>query len=188
MPTEGTRAGPDSNHEISRAAMLFGASLLLCLAAYVALTVPGNWFPSAAPRAWTARELTLTRGAGAIDGDALLVTAIDASGLALVTLNSNFRASEYPTIAWTATYVSEQSDVRLLWSTDYAPSRINSVPLTVVSDRLLPASLARDPNWVGRITGLALAIRGPLPQPMRVAGVVAKPMGAVGIVGDRVGE
>jgi len=138
--------------------------------------------------AWTARDLTLPRGSGGGDGDALVVTALDASGLALVALNANIRASEYPTIAWTATGVAEQSDVRLLWRSDYDASRVNSVPLAVASGRLLPVSLAGNPNWLGHITGLALAIRGPLPQPLRVSGVVAKPMGAGEIIRDRVQE
>ena len=184
----GAPTGPDAGREIARAAMLFGASLLLCLAAYVALTVPGNWFPGAAPRTWTARDLALTRGSGGLDGDALVVTAIDPSGLALVALTANFRSSEYPAIAWAATGVSGQGEVRLLWSSDYDASRVNSVPLIVESGRLLPVSLARDPHWIGRITGLALAIRGPLPQPLRVSGVVAKPMGAVDILRDRAQE
>ena len=182
------RAGPDVGREVARAAIFFGAALLLCLVAYVALTVPGSWFPGATPKTWTARDLALTRGSGGLDGDALVVTAIDPSGLALVALNANFRSSEYPAIAWSATGVSGQSDVRLLWSSDYDASRVNSVPLAVESGRLLPVSLAKDPNWVGRITGIALAIRGPLPQPLRVSGVVAKPMGAVQIVGDRINE
>ena len=46
----------------------------------------------------------------------------------------------------------------------------------MASGKLLPVTLAGDPNWVGRITGLALAIRGPLPQPLRICGVVAKPV------------
>jgi len=38
------------------------------------------------------------------------------------------------------------------------------------------------------VTGLALAIHGPLPQPIRLRGVVAKPMGAIEIIRDRLGE
>jgi hypothetical protein len=180
--------GANAGRETARAAMLFGASLLLCLLAYVALSVPGNWFPGATPRTWTARDLALTRGGGGLDGDALVVTAIDPSGLALVALSASFRSSEYPAIAWSVTGVSGESDVRLLWSSDYDASRVNSVPLAVESGRLLPVSLGTNPNWVGRITGIALAIRGPLPEPLRVSGVVAKPMGAVQIIGERIDE
>ena len=38
------------------------------------------------------------------------------------------------------------------------------------------------------MTGVALAVRGPLPQPIRIRGIVAKPMGAFEVVGDRVAE
>ncbi len=181
-------AEADLGSTVAHAAMLFGVALLVCVVAYVALAVPGRWFPSAAPMAWSAKDLALTRGSGGIEGGELVVTAIDASGLALVTLNAAFRSSEYPAIAWTATGVADASDVQLLWNTDYAPSRINAVPLAIASGRLLPASLAGKPNWVGNITGLALAIRGPLAQPLRISAVAAKPMGAVEILRDRVRE
>jgi hypothetical protein len=177
-----------SGGEIARATMLFGASLLACLLAYVALTVPGSWFPSAAPMAWTARELALTRGTGGLEGGAMVVTATDASGLALLTVNTSFRSSEYPTIAWATIGVFEPGDVQLLWNSDYDAARVNSMPLTVESGRLLPATLSGNPRWIGRITGLALAIRGPLPRPLQVTGVVAKPMGAIEVVRDRVQE
>jgi len=177
-----------AQREVARAAMLFVVVLVVCLAAYAALTVPGSWFPNARPLVWSAQDLTLTRGSGAVDGGALAVTAIDGSGLALVTLNSSFASADYPLIAWSATGASEQSDVRLLWSTEYAPSRINSVPLQIASGRLLPIVLARDPNWIGRIKGLALAIRGPLPEPLRISGASAKPMGIADVLRERFGE
>ena len=79
----------------------------------------------------------------------------------------------------------EQANLRLLWRTDYAPGKLNSVPLTVASGRLLPATLARDPNWIGRIRGIALLVQGPLSSPFRVRGVAAKPLGAFEIAGDR---
>ena len=170
------------------AAILFVVALLLCVLIYLALNIPASWFPSATPVAWTAQALTLTRGTGSIEGDSLIVTAPDASGLVLVSLNSNFRSSEYPSIAWAAIDVPERSDVRLLWSTDYAPNKLNAAPLTIASGRLVPIVLVKDPDWVGRITGLALAVRGPLPQPLIIRGVVAKPMGAVEILRDRAHE
>jgi hypothetical protein len=49
-------------------------------------------------------------------------------------------------------------------------------------------NLAANPAWLGRITGVALAVRGPLPQPMRIRGLVAKPLGAFELLGDRAAE
>ena len=48
--------------------------------------------------------------------------------------------------------------------------------------------MAKNPDWVGRVTGIALAVRGPLAEPVRVSGVVAKPGGAVGQFADRLRE
>jgi hypothetical protein len=52
----------------------------------------------------------------------------------------------------------------------------------------LPTLVGRDPGWLGRITGIALIVRAPLAQPLRIAGVEVKPMGALEIVRDRSGE
>ncbi len=48
--------------------------------------------------------------------------------------------------------------------------------------------MAKNPDWVGRITGIALAVRGPLAEPVRVDGVAVKPGGAVGQLADRLRE
>ena len=186
--TPGNPPLPQSGPGLLFAVILFAVALLLCVLAYLALNVPASWFPNATARNWTARELTLARGVGSIDHDTLIVTAPDASGLVLISVNSNFRSSEYPSIVWAAVNVSEGSDVRLLWNTDYAPNKINSAPLTIAAGQLLPVVLIKDSDWVGRITGLALAVRGPLPQPLIIRGVVAKPTGAAEMLRDRAHE
>ena len=137
---------------------------------------------------FTADRLVLARGAGGFDRGELIVAAADATGTTLVTVDTSFRSSDYRAIAWSALGVSDPTTAWLVWRNDYAPAKINSTQLTVASGRLLPASLASHPDWVGRVTGLALTIRGPLPQPVRIRGVVAKPMGAVEIAGDRLRE
>ena len=147
----GARTGPDVGREIARAAMLFGASLLLCLVAYVALTVPGKLVsgrrPQGVDRARPRADARERRRSTAMQ---LVVTAIDASGLALVTLNTNFRSSDYPAIAWTATGVSEQSRraaaLELRLRRRHASIRCRS---TVASGRLLPV-VARQRSELGR--------------------------------------
>jgi len=183
-----TATGPAGRRDLVIVTSLFFAGLLLCVLAYLAANVPARWFPSATPKAWPAKALTLTRGSGSIDKDTLTVNASDASGIVVISLLTDFRSSEYPSVAWAAIDVPEKADVRLLWSSDYAPNKLNSAPLTVASGRLVPIVLVKDPDWVGRITGLALAIRGPLAQPLIVRGVAAKPLGAMEILRDRVHE
>ena len=169
-------------------AVLFCAALLSCLLIYVALTVPGNWFPGAATKHWTARELTLVRGSGTIVGDELVVTDVDASGIVLISVNSDLRATDYAAILWLAADIPERADVRMLWRSDYQPNKLNSAPVDVEARTLRPLSLAANPAWIGRATGLALAIRAPVTQPIRLRGIIAKPMGAFEVVGDRAAE
>jgi len=179
---------------VARAALaIFATAVLACLAAYVALSVPGAWFPGAVTKSYGLHDLALARGTGALvrdalKGEALAISAVDASGLALVTANTDFRSAEYPIVAWTGTNFPERADVRFLWRTDYAPGKLNSTPVTIAAGRLTPAVMAKNPDWVGRITGMALAVRGPLGEPVRVSGVAAKPGGAAGQLADLIRE
>ena len=78
--------------------------------------------------------------------------------------------------------------MRFLWRTDYAPNKLNSVPVTLAAGRLTPVVMAKNPDWIGRITGVALAVRGPLGGPARVSGMAAKSGGVFGQLADRLGE
>jgi hypothetical protein len=169
-------------------ALLFVAALAACLLAFLATAVPGSWFPGAAPKAWGAGNLALARGVGAVVGDELVVHAPDPSGMILVSVTGKFRSSDYPAVAWAAIGVPDTAVVRLLWFSDYTPQTISSAPIRVEAGRPLPARVSGERGWVGNISGLALAIQGPLTQPVRIRGVVAKPMGAGEILGDRVRE
>ncbi len=169
-------------------ALLFVAALAACVLAYLATAVPGSWFPGAAPKAWAAGDLTLARGVGAVVGDELVVDAPDPSGMVLVSVIGKFRSTDYPAVAWAAIGVPDTAVVRLLWFSDYTPQTLSSAPVAVEAGRPLPTLVAGDRGWVGNISGLALAIQGPLTQPLRIRGVVAKPMGAGEILGDRVRE
>ena len=163
-------------------------ALLASLAGYLVLSVPGSWFPSAQPKAFPASGFGLTRGAGGLVDAELRMTAPDAAGVTLVSQVTDLKASDYAAIQWIATDLPEGAVVRLIWRTDRAPGKLNTIDIPVESRSALPVIVANDPAWTGRITGLALAIQGPLPQPVRVRGVVAKPMGATEMLGDRARE
>jgi hypothetical protein len=164
------------------------AALAVTVVGYLVVVVPGAWFPSAETKAWAPREFALSRGSGTLDRGALAVTANPAAGGVLITVDTDFRSADYPAVAWSAVNVPDDADVRLVWRSDYAPAKVNSAPIALAAGQLLPVTLAADPNWVGHIRGLGLAINGVVPQPVRVLGVAAKPMGAVEIVGDRLHE
>ena len=163
-----------------------GAAFVAIVLGYLAFAAPDGWFSGAAPKEWSPRTFAIARGTGGIDRDALSITA--SSGGVLVTVETDFRASDYAAVAWSATNVPDNVDVRLIWRSDYAPAKINSAPISVAAGQLRPVIVASDPSWVGRIRGLALAINGPLATPVRIAGVSARPMGIFDIAGDRLGE
>lgn len=169
-------------------AMIFAAVASLCLAAYLVYAVPGPWFPRASSLTFGATQITLTKGTGEFVDRGFVVSKPDATGLALVSVATDFRAADYAAIEWLVSGLAEGADVRLLWRSDTRSDRLNSATLRVAAGRGLPALLAGNPAWIGRITGLALAIHDPLARPARVLGVVAKPMGAIELLRDRIGE
>jgi hypothetical protein len=186
---EAPSSDPPSLRLAARSAVaLFAAALVASVAIYLVLSVPGTWFPAASTQTLGARSLTLARGSGGLDGDAIAITAVDASGLALVSANTDFRSSDYPIIAWNGFGFADNADVRFLWRTDYAPTKLNSMPVAIVAGRLAPLMVAKNSDWVGRITGIALAVRGPIGEPPHIVGVAAKPGGAIGQLVDRFRE
>jgi hypothetical protein len=173
---------------VARGAALFAAAFLLCLLAYLLVSVPGPWFPAASPQAWGAKDLTVARGTGSVIGDEVILTALDPTGNGLVTLNTSFKSADYAAVAWIVIDLPEDADVRLFWRNDYRPDKLNSLPIVVESGRTLPLVVAKDPAWIGRVTGLALAVRGAPIKPIRMRGVVVKPMGMVEVLRDRADE
>ena len=92
---------------IARVALAMFLALLAWLAIYLVISVPSGWFPAAPIKAFAASGLALTRGAGQlVDGD-LRVTAADSTGVTLISLVPELRASDYPVIAWIAIGVPE---------------------------------------------------------------------------------
>ena len=169
-------------------ALVFGLALLLSVIGYLSAAVPGAWFPAADTKSWAAKDLVIVRGSGSLVGDELVVTAADATGTTIVSLNAQFRSSRYPAIAWIGSDFPERAKVTMLWNSDYLPGKVNVAPVTVESGRLRPVQVLGTRRWVGNITGLALTVQGPLSAPLRIRGVVAKPMGALGTMRDRVTE
>lgn len=179
-----SRAGPI----VARLGAIFLAALAVCMTAYLALAVPGRWLASSAPLSWGPKYLQVAKGSARIVGDELHVTPTDASGLAVVSLKTSLRSSDYAAIEWIAIDVPEHIDVSLLWRSDYKPEQLNSVPLVVLTGRLLPVVTRDHPAWIGNIEGLALAMRGPIAEPVRIRGVLAKTLSATEVMADRARE
>ena len=175
----------DGRRQTLRAALILVGALAACIVVYLALATPGAWFPRASERTWYANELGVVRGSGHLVGDALVVTAPDPAGVTLVNVVTDFRSADYPAIAWRVDGLAPDADVQLLWRTDVQPNKLQGARVRVEDRRAVVTTVAGDAGWIGRVTGLALAIHGPLAQPVVIAGVVAKPMGVPGLVRDR---
>jgi protein-S-isoprenylcysteine O-methyltransferase Ste14 len=171
-----------------RVAIYFLLALAACAFLYLVAAPHGKWWTSVPERAFDADSLVVARGSGAREGDELVLAHEGAGGETVISVATDFRSADYPLIAWIATDVPDSAQIVLLWNTNYEPAHVNKIPLRVVSGRLLPAWLGGDPHWIGRVTGLALAIHGPLTQPIRLRGVIAKPGDAAGTLLDRFRE
>ena len=162
--------------------------MTLCALVYLAFTVQGSWFSGAATLRWTARDFTVARGAGEVRPDGLSLKSNDASSAVLVSLNTSLRSSDYPVIAWKTSGIPDAAEAGLLWRNDYEPGRVFNRRLDVEAGRVQPFSLQHDPNWVGLISGLALAVKGVSGEAILLQGATARTMGPREILGDRIGE
>lgn len=154
----------------------FAAALLALLAAYLWFTIPGSWLSAANTKTFSARALAVATGNGVLDGDALVVTPADASGTVIVTVAVTLRASDYRGIAWHVTGLPAGTEARLLWRSEFKPGRTFTLDIPQEAGGLAPIVAARDPNWIGPLNGIALALRLPASEPVRVSGVTADPL------------
>src|ERR1700694_2037866 len=117
--------------------VLIGASTAVCVLGYLALSVPGAWCSSVSDVAWSGGDFRVPRGNARAQPGALAVLAPDASGVALVSVTSTFRSSDFPVIAWDVD-VPPGVVVTLLWRNEYEPQRVFNRPLAVAARQLCP--------------------------------------------------
>ena len=178
-------SAPARDRTVAGSIVAFAVGAVLVMAAYVAVN-NGSLRAANAPQAWGADKLGVARGTGKLEGNELVARA-PANDVLIVSLQTNFRARDLSAVAWEVAEIPAGSDVRLLFQSDYTPKRVHNRPLAIEDGRVLPASLAGDTEWLGRITGLAIAVKAP-GATIRVRGVTAKSQSAVQIVRDRSAE
>ena len=167
---------------------VFGASAAVCLLGYLAFAAPGRWLDAQPSLQWRARELAVTRGSGQLAPEGLVISAPDATRTVVISLNTSFRARDYPVIEWDAAGVPDNVEATMLWYSDIDASRVFRHSLIVEGGRFAPVTLVQDRGWIGRIGGLALVLQGGFAEPIVVPGAAAKPMSATQVLGDRVRE
>jgi hypothetical protein len=167
---------------------IFAAAVVVCVLAYLVVAVPGEWFSRTPTVSWGPQNLQVTRGTASIVGDELRVRPADASGLVVVSLRTSFKSTDFAGIEWVVIDAPDTVDASLLWRTDVKPADLNTMPLTIVSGRFLPVVTRNHEGWIGNIVGLALAMKGPFAEPVRIRGIIAKPLSAPGLLLDRASE
>ncbi|HVE48922.1 MAG TPA: hypothetical protein VNG69_04800 [Casimicrobiaceae bacterium] len=171
-----------------RAAAFLAAAMLFVIVIYLAFNVPGSWFPSADPMALDAGRLAVSRGRGQPIPGGLQVTSPSVNEAAVVVVTIELKSSDYSAVEWTVDGLTDSADVRLLWRNSYRPDRLNVAPMTVDGGRLRPIVIAHDPNWIGTIRGLGIAIARAPPEGVAIRGVVVRPFGAIELAMLRAGE
>jgi hypothetical protein len=169
--------------------LFFAASLLICTLVYLAWALPGAWFSSIATKTWAPQNIVLPRGGALIgieSGRAHFFPP--ANGLVVLAINDRFPARHYPVLNWGISGLPEDASAKLLWRTDYAPNAQHQITLEIENGRLLPVTVAHETNWIGNITGIALALQLPSQQPFTVVNLRAHPMDAFETLGLRIKE
>jgi hypothetical protein len=167
---------PDSRRAIGAVFACFAAALVALLAGYLYLTIPGAWFSSAAPKVYDAKALAVAVGNGVIDDDALAIAPADASGTIIITVTLALSAGDYRGVAWHVSGLPTGTEARLLWRSEFKPGRTFTLAIPLEADRLAPVVAARDPNWIGPLNGIALALRLPTAETVRVSDVTLDPL------------
>lgn len=167
------------------AIVAFAIGCVLALALYVVAN-QGTLRAATEPKTWGAEHMNVARGSGKLENGTLVAQA-PANDVLIVSVKTDLVARELSAVAWDVAGLPPGADVRLLFTSDYRPRRVQNRPLAVEDGSVLPAALAGDPDWLGRITGLAIAVRAP-GATVRVRGVTVKSQGASQLVGDRAGE
>jgi hypothetical protein len=171
-----------------RAAAALLVGVVVVLVAYLAINVPAAWFPSAEPLTFDPGRLAVSRGRAQAVPGGLAVSSPAVNEAAIVVVSTELRSSDYAAVEWNVAGLPDVADVRLLWRSSYRSDKLNVVPMIVDGGRLRPIVIASDPNWVGTIRGLGIAIASTPPEGVVVRGVTVRPLGAAELLSLRIGE
>ena len=163
----------------------FVIGCLLVVAGYVAIN--GGGLLAAAPsKSYEAAKMNVPRGLGRFEAGTLVANGVG-NDVLIVAVATDFRARDLETIVWDVSGLPAGADVRLLFNSDYTPRRVHNRPLAVEEGRVRPISMTGDRDWLGRITGLAIAVRAP-GTTVRVRSITAKPVSLTQLLADRANE
>ena len=157
----------------SLAACLFAAGFGAVVLVTVGVLAQGNWLGGPPTITIPMSAFDVARGHASPSGTALVIDAVDATQTAIVSARvAPFAAASYSRVDWKILpTVEPRPALALAWVTREQPGRTLVKPLQWLEAGVAPLEVTAADGWVGTITGLALVVRGPLPQPVVVQGV-----------------
>lgn len=184
MPSHADAANPAVLRWLSVAAAYLAGGYALVLIALSLANSGGNWLDTPASVRVAGTNVDILRGSGHRQGTAILVEALDPSGIAIVSSRiPPFPAADYPRVEWavrTAQRVPPQ--LTLLWRTQEHPNKTFSAPVAWAggnAGHVSPSQLSHTEGWNGTIAGIALAVRGELASPLTIDGVTVPGVSSV---------
>jgi hypothetical protein len=153
------------------------APLLLAAALAAVLAAAGIWHSGglalSAPTtiSATGNRFDPVRGASRRDGPAIVVEALDSTGVAVVSWRTApFSAETYSRVEWrVGTATPRGVALTMLWGTREQPGRTLSKRIDWPGYGPAVIRLTAVDGWRGTIVGVALAVSGQLEQPLAVA-------------------
>lgn len=102
--------------------------------------------------------------------DAVVIHGPDAAGLAIVAAQvPPLAAADYRRLAWRIRGAAPgATPPMVVWRTRESPNRTFSLRLAWIAPGLAGSDLAAEDGWRGTITGLALAVQGPVGAPLAI--------------------
>lgn len=172
---------------LAPACLSLAVSALAWCIAYLWIVVPGPWFSATPVQEFGPAQMTLARGQGRIEPTQVVVLATDATGLAIVSLDTPpLSSAEYRRMRWRVSGGQPEIALAALWKNDSITGKIGGAPLDSIDDGVEILLKQGEHGWFGRISGIALTVRGTLQQPLIIQGVTLSPMSARDVVADRV--
>lgn len=166
-------------------ALWLGSAIAL-IVAYLIFNIPGNWFGGSAPQQFPGSSMTVFTGAAQAEEDKMIVTGPDSRNAVILGLNTpNISTQQYGMIAPNIEGIPDNTEVTLFWRNDLAPNKMFTRLLNVAGGRVQDVIVAGDSNWLGRIHMIGLIIRGAIPLPVTIKGLVVKPASAASVLADR---
>ena len=147
---------------------LFVAAFALVVVTLVGSESEGNWVSGPPTLAFPGSDFEVARGTGRKVATATMLEGLDASGTGVLSARVGpFAAEPYSRVdAVVQALGTARPTIALIWRTREHPNRLFSKPLQWVDDRTAPVAVSANDGWSGTITGLAVVVRGRVPEPL----------------------